>query len=1122
MPTTLVFSNRTETLLDAFCEAVAAARAEDGVWTPIPVVVPNRTHQHFLQQGLVDRMGIAANFEFAFLDGLWRSHLPEGMRLLDQPSLQGAILGLLADAAFMGHPELGGLRRYLEADTDGRRIAQLAAQIATLFEEYALSRPEWLEAWAAGTPADTRAPEGLEAWQRRLWRALVERLARGGSGWLTLGQFLEGGAFPTAAFPPRVFVFGLSQTARVYHTGLQRLGRRTDLHLFTLNPCDEFWTEVPEARATRRGIAFHRVDGDADAPDPFGLNAAGNPALVAWGRSGRENIRLLNEGQDWNAEERFDPEPRFTHLLGLVQALVQKNRPFDGVEPQPADASLRIHGCASPRREAEVVATEIWEYLRTHPGARFSDVAVLVPPSAKEAYLHHLQAAFEATRNLPWRVADEGSRRQQELLEAADLLLRLPLGAFTRAEVLRVLDHPAVRSRFPELEGSWASLCAELGIIRGTAEDADSDAYFQRDLWNWDQGLHRLALSAFMEAGTGLAQGDGSYRAIPPTPEAGAFLGLVRGLLADAQALRHRRQSARGWAQDLAGYLRGFLGEADGSDGSAVQRLLEGLGRLADRELEGLPPLELAFGTAFEMAQEALGRVKTGSPGTLGHGVAVGGFDALRGLPFRAIFILGLGEGIFPGTDARSPFDLRSHRWRPGDVSRPEQDRYAFLEALLCARDTLQITYPTRDPLTAERRQPSSVLLDLEGMVAPLLAPGASLRRDHPLHRFDARYGAGELPNHLPEAWREGEAAELGRALREAAGAQDLPNLQALNLPHQAAPRVQELVRAVPALPPAALPHKLRLSLGQLKRWFECPIQGAACIRLGLRLLDEEDLQDVRTEPFALDALARHALLREAFWASVQGAPPEAALARAHRLRQELGLAPIALFGDVERQRLLRVLQLWLERRPEGAPHRLRLGGGEAGEDLPETRLPALTLSAAGVELSLEGATLPVVGDAFILLTERKPATPKRRAEPGDRRNALAPWLQHLVLVAGGHAAPTEVRFISASDDETPGWTLPLGPLSPEAAREHLTGCLEALLAGPWEPLPFEAALRPVPEGAAALAAWMREPDTFPRVFERGPLSGVADLPPAEAWRDQARARYGDLLERLEGAGSTP
>ena len=80
---------------------------------------------------------------------------------------------------------------------------------------------------------------------------------------VTLGQLvrtLEQGAFAPDALPAGVIhVFGVSYIARGFHAALAALARRTTVHVYTLNPCREFWEDVETAAESRRPEKNRRV-----------------------------------------------------------------------------------------------------------------------------------------------------------------------------------------------------------------------------------------------------------------------------------------------------------------------------------------------------------------------------------------------------------------------------------------------------------------------------------------------------------------------------------------------------------------------------------------------------------------------------------------------------------------------------------------------------------------------------------------------------------------------------------------------------------------------------------------------------------------------------------------------
>ena len=59
----------------------------------------------------------------------------------------------------------------------------------------------------------------------------------------------------------------------------------------------------------------------------------------------------------------------------------------------------------------------------------------------------------------------------------------------------------------------------------------------------------------------------------------------------------------------------------------------------------------------------------------------------MRAIPFKHIYVLGMNDDAYPRRQPAIDFDLMPSRYRPGDRSRRDDDRYLFLEALLSARE---------------------------------------------------------------------------------------------------------------------------------------------------------------------------------------------------------------------------------------------------------------------------------------------------------------------------------------------------------------------------------------------------------------------------------------------------
>src|SRR5262249_13261329 len=145
--------------------------------------------------------------------------------------------------------------------------------------------------------------------------------------------------------------------------------------------------------------------------------------------------------------------------------------------------------------ELEAVAAEIWRLVRADPTLRLNEIAVVIPELAKDLYLSHVGAIFEESHGLPHSIIDLGAGSGHRMTEAANMLLELPFGSFTRRELLPLITHPSLMARFPEASPvEWLRLADDLGIVRGADRTDNAGTYIERDVLNWDQGLRRLAL----------------------------------------------------------------------------------------------------------------------------------------------------------------------------------------------------------------------------------------------------------------------------------------------------------------------------------------------------------------------------------------------------------------------------------------------------------------------------------------------------------------------------------------------------------------------------------------------------------------------------------------------------
>jgi len=1133
----LSFSHRTENLLATLAADLADYRARKGPWAPLHLVLPNPCVKQFVLEGLARGLGVVANHTTSYLEGFWRNSLPRTdppIQLLDRAAIQGILLSLFQEPALLEDPELAPVRAYLAAEPRDLKAVQLSAELARCFEAYLLKRPAWAPLWQQGRPAAAHAPEALEAWQRRLWRELHARIqaARTRKRLLTFPEYVADPAFAEAAFPEEAFFFGIGPMAEIHHTAFARLARRCEARFYLWNPSREHWDDIRNQ--------WGQAD---DSDDPFHLEGTGHLALQRWGRPGREHIReVLQLASTDRLRTRWDAPAPATLLEHLQHSIITLGTDPAPPLPAEADASLRIHACTGLRREAETVASAVWQTILDGRGAvRFSDLAVVLPDAGKAEYLDHLRVAFASTRNIPWELADEAPGLLRETVEAARLLLALARTELTRADVVCALTHPALRRRWAELPlENLPDFCDRAGIvIRFGAEDTVGTDQ-EGGLWTWERGLRRTALGHFLGAPDDQPMDLPPARPVADAPDLALFL---RALLQDLRRLAGLRQSPREWVPTLSSFLRAYLGHPDGARGvedeqNALTQVIGALAKLGELELPGLARPQLAFREAMVLAGAGLEGLVTESLSRLGRGVVVATHGSLRGIPFHTRFLMGLAEGAFPRAAPRDPMDLTACKRKPGDISPAEQDRYLFLESLMSARQALVLSYIGRDALTGEELQPSPLILDLRDLLLPTLGDDwDALTIHHPHHRHDLACfpelggAAGLPPSHCPAARAEAEAVLLGVSLRAAAHVVDLPADRDLwHLAPGARAALDAWAGPLEAPPPAApVPDRLKLSIAKLRKWLECQIQGGAALRLGLRE-EDEDGADLAEEPMAAGPRDLGALRKAALWLAVaQGLDAGAALDRLHRVEVEAARMPTGFLFKATRTLTLRTVQGWLQLLGCSAPVRHRFGGdpsSRAGAPAVEPHQPLaldLTLDGRPVLVQLEGSTEPIQDGWSLLPSTQDCPTPRRAMKPKDRQALLRAWMDHVLLAAAGLGPHLGGKVLNAPRDpaNAGAWTARAPELTREAARTQLAEWVTAAMTERrWTLQPLEAVLEGLDDAnVTSLGPWVEKALDNERVgfsSTYGPLPRVArsEATPVEpGWRQLAAQRLGSYPE---------
>lgn len=1045
----VLHGNRLEDLRDLLVQFVKAQPLP--VLTPEVILVQSNGMKHWLEMSLADptALGICAATQMELPSGyLWQIyrkilgaaavplHMP-----FDKKGLIWRLVRLLPELV-ASNPVYAPLNRYLNGQPNARKLYQLASQVADVLDGYQSYRADWLSDWAQGELGGDvlRAHDGTpvlldaaHAWQAQLWRDLradVGECLRDSSRASIHAQFLtaltqyssdalESGGRPRG-LPWRVVVFGISSLPMQTVQALAALGRFCQVLLLVQNPCQYYWGDIVEGHAQLRQQVRRRQVPKPTAPmEDDALHTATHPLLASWGKQGRDYLHLLAEYDDSDGAsasptrvdvfvDPLDDQRGASQLNELQSAIFNLQALPDAPAPRLPDGSLVLVTAHSAQREVEVLHDRLLSWFDANPSLNPRDVMVMVPDMA--TFAPHVQAVFGRfsvgqARHIPYALADI-TPRQSPLVQALEQLLTLPVARVSLADWLALFEVAAVRQRFGLSESDvvqlqdWLTLAGVRWGLDATHRQrwGMSSEVAGADQNTWAFGLRRLLL------GYAVGAGEPWQNTLPQAALGGLDAALAGALVDWVNAIEltldelSQAHPPEQWGTVLTGVVARFFAASDDAQERLLQRCLTPLQAWLDECAQaGLTtPLPLEVVREHWLAQIDEGGLHQRF---FGGGVQFGSLMPMRSIPFKVICLLGMNDGDYPRQQAARDFDLMAQSWRPGDRSRREDDRYLFLEAVLCARQKLYISWQGHRATDNTEQPPSVLVAQLMDYLACAWTP-AITPQQQPLQPFSQAYFVQDSAfQTYDDDWARVHEAPASTAPTPT----DAPELTATPVPQV-------------------------LTLADLRQLLRQPVEVFFKARLGVRFDSVEELEQ-EEEPFSLNGLAQY----QVGMALLEAGNAASAL---DSLRL-CGQLPLAAFGTRLAAQLRQKTQLVVERQ---TPWSLRY---------PQT-MPAQSIDLVADGMAITGTldSLWQGQDGCLQRQQRVGAVLE-----GDKAALRARvhvvtglWVNHLALCAGGLRA-TSVQL--GLDGE-----VVFAPLAPAHALALLGELVQAYRLAWARPLP--------------------------------------------------------------------
>ncbi|WP_234571740.1 exodeoxyribonuclease V subunit gamma [Rhodohalobacter sp. 614A] len=688
----LTRSRHLKTLAQSLAEKLVDT-APDDPFVSQKVMVPNLDTARWFKLFAAQQNGIAANLE-CILPAEWfwrqiRKIYPDLPDLLpsDLQPMKWALFELLSDVHSRTKFEI--LDRYIKSQPEERKTQatfQLAGQIASVFDEYLVYRPEMILRWQRG-----RSGKADEKWQSELWRLLNDFWKKSGDG-------------------------DLKNRAELYEEVMRAFSKKeldVDDSLYILNPGLLPLPIVNMLKKTgeQSEVFVYQISVSKE------IRKNSNEIFQVFGRESTNEDQVINILDPNEVLELHSEIPDDSILQQIQSDIFQGNSIRKFSENESEIGGIEIRSCHSSLREIEVLHQFLLEKFEENETLHPDDVLVVTPDL--ETYKPYIKAVFDQAEaglpQIPYH-AGYSSRNSEAGIERTLLrLLSLVDSRFEFSDVIDLFMMKPVYQSFGISESDGNKLkrwIEENHVVWGL--DARHRKEFDQpaeELQTWDSAIRRGWYGNLLGGKSGDSVNDLLlYQGIRTTNDQetwAAFSNYLSQLNNMRQEIKRKKRCSK-WAEWLSSRMDSLFDAASlGSlEAQGIKRMI---GQISEQsEIAGCEQ-EIPFSLFRSELSSMLDRHKA-SGALFTNGATFSSMVPVRSIPFKIIALIGLNESTFPRKQITPDFDLMAQNPLPGERNRKNEDRNLFLESVMAAGDVHYCSYIGQSQVDNEVIPPSTIV----------------------------------------------------------------------------------------------------------------------------------------------------------------------------------------------------------------------------------------------------------------------------------------------------------------------------------------------------------------------------------------------------------------------------
>ncbi len=590
----------------------------------------------------------------------------------------------------------------------------LANNIAEMFDEYILYRPDIIKQWL-GKKSEKRLKDLTvnkhALWQATLFKLLHEKIKKDPFCIQVEKaiEVLKNGDVSKLDYPKNLYIYGITSLAPLQIDLIQALSKIIHIKVYLISPCNDLWQRC-EVRRKKFSDTWNTP------PDKQWLLES--PRLEAFlGRMGAEFQQLLEGSGEYqlgkrNEEDIFALSAEIASNKGKKPTLLEQlQQELISTEietvltKEKSDISLLFLKSSGKYRQVELIRDQILQFLANNKNLQPRDILIMTPQI--DSYAPIFSSVFnninQDTTPLPWVITDRGQEDKIGLIHFVLNLLEISANRLTASNFEILLANPALQKQlnisFEEISSIIESL-QSAGFTWGL----NSTERYGEEAHSLSWCLERLLLGLVLPNNPidGL-NNISPYSENISNTEIIKSWSIISKLYNYIEEIRSKR-TCNEWIKLLTALIKDFFNDGGEWAWEAQQLLniVNNLGEIAE-ECE----LEIDCLVIKDIITKALSYTN----GKFGHRtgkLTISALEPMRAIPHEIIIIMGLESSSFPRIENRRSFNLLDKKRRLGDPNQYDKDRYALLEALISTRQNLLLAWNSKDLKTGEEFEPPS------------------------------------------------------------------------------------------------------------------------------------------------------------------------------------------------------------------------------------------------------------------------------------------------------------------------------------------------------------------------------------------------------------------------------